>query len=256
MNAPETSRGTLHFTLWGIPISIQPSSWVVLALLGGAFRINDGSDLKSVLIFVAAGMLCLLAHELGHALTGRKLTGETPTITLAMMGGVTQLYNPPRTRVGYFLYVLAGPLAGLIPGLVGSLLLGMQVGNIGAGISFFILSPFGADGAIPESHLYALASALHEGTLSYTALQVYGTASLVSVWWCIFNLLPIFPMDGGQILLTITNNYKTTSLIGLVIASVLTIVCICLSMWYTMMFLGYFAYINWQIFQSECRGCD
>lgn len=251
MNAPETSRGTLHFTLWGIPISIQPSSWIVLALLGGAFRINDGSDLKNVLIFVAAGMLCLLAHELGHALTGRKLTGETPTISLAMMGGVTMLHNPPRTRMGYFQYILAGPLAGLIPGLAAALLLGMQIGHLGAGISFFFLSPFGAESALPSSHVEALVIALHEGTLSYTALQIYATTTLISVWWCIFNLLPIFPMDGGQILLTITNNYKTTALIGLILAGILTIVSISLSMWFTMMLLGYFAYINWQIFRSS-----
>lgn len=251
MNTQPVSRGTLQFTLWGIPITIRPSIWIVLALLGGAFRINDGSDLKEVAIFVVAGVLCLLAHELGHALTGRRFTGTTPTITLMMMCGLTELPIAPRTRAQLFLYFIAGPLAGLVPGVIAALLLGLQLGNIGAGVTFFLLSPFGAEEAMPQTHFMSLLTALHNGTLSFTMLQIYGTFVLISVWWALFNLLPILPLDGGKLLGTITNNIKRTAMVGMLLAGVLALVSIAFNQWFTMVLLGYFAYINWQIFRYE-----
>lgn len=250
MNEHEESRGTLKFTIWGIPVVILPSSWIVLALLGGAFGISDGSDLKRVLIFVAGGMLCVLAHELGHALAGRYYTGTTPRITIAMMGGLTSLPIPPRTRAQYFLYVLAGPLAGLLPGLLVALLLGIQVGNIATGLGFMLLSPFGLEQAIPEAQLISLVRAITEGSLSLTALQVYSTIILISVWWSIFNLLPILPLDGGHLLETATNNTKLAALTGVLLAGTLALLSATNAMWFSMMLLGYFAYINWQIFKS------
>lgn len=250
MNEHEVSRGTLRFTLWGIPISIQPSCWIVLALLGGAFRVSDGSDLKQVLIFVAAGVLCLLAHELGHALTARRYTGGTPTITLALMGGVTRPSGLPRTRAQYFTYVLAGPLAGLLPGLLVALLLGLQVGNLGAGISFFLLSPFGLDEAIPHEQMASLVQAIRDGDLSLTMLQLYSTIILISVWWSIFNLLPIYPMDGGKLIATVTDNMKLTTLVGMALAGILALLSLTGGMWFTMVLMGYFAYINWQLYKN------
>lgn len=250
MSEHEISRGTLRFTLWGIPISIQPSSWIVLALLGGAFRISDGSDLKQVLTFVVAGVLCLLAHELGHALTGRRYTGATPTVTLSMMGGITELPYLPRTRAQYFMYVLAGPLAGLLPGVLAALLLGLQVGNPGAGFSFFLLSPFGMEEAIPYEQMMSLVLAIQDGKLSLTMLELYSTIILISVWWSIFNLLPIYPMDGGKLLATVTNNIKLATLTGMLLAGILSLLSLAGGMWFTMVLLGYFAYSNWQFYRN------
>ncbi|MBR5895620.1 MAG: hypothetical protein IKZ13_08780 [Akkermansia sp.] len=250
MSTQESSKGTLKFVLFGIPVEIRPSIWVVLALLGGAFRINDGSDLKEVLIFVAAGLLCILAHEMGHALTGLKFTGVAPRVTLAMMGGMTELTVLPPTRAQYILHVLAGPLTGLVPGLVAALLLGLQCENIGAGFTLMLFSPFGAEALMPNDHQIALTIALESNLITLPTLHIYATFMLISVWWCIFNLLPILPMDGGHLLSSSTNNLKLTSLVGMSLAGLLTMVSIVSGMWFTMMLMGYFAYINWQVYQE------
>ena len=59
MNEQNSPRGVLNFRLFGIPVSIHPMSWVILAVLGGAFGVSDGDDLSRVAVFVVAGMLCL-----------------------------------------------------------------------------------------------------------------------------------------------------------------------------------------------------
>ena len=65
----------VHFTLFGIPVYIRPSFWVVLAIFGGALSISSVEDLIYPALFVIAGFVAILSHEMGHALVGRKLDG-------------------------------------------------------------------------------------------------------------------------------------------------------------------------------------
>lgn len=246
-------KGTLHFTLWGIPVSIQPSIWLVLALLGGGLGIGSGSELIQVAVFVAMGVLSLLAHEMGHALMGRKLTGATPTITLAMMGGVTALPYAPRTRKDYFLYIAAGPLGGLTLGLLAGLILGLHIGNIGAGVAFYLLSPFNAEDLMTAEQLYSLVNALQDGSLPLSVLGVYQTLMLICMWWSLFNLLPIFPLDGAQLLYSVTDNIRLCSIIGLIAGGVICLLSLIAGMWFTVIIIGYLTYLNWQIFRDSSR---
>ena len=58
----------VHFTLFGIPVYIRPSFWVVLAIFGGALSISSVEDLIYPALFVIAGFVAILSHEMGHAL--------------------------------------------------------------------------------------------------------------------------------------------------------------------------------------------
>ncbi|HEY3900278.1 MAG TPA: M50 family metallopeptidase [Chthoniobacter sp.] len=109
----------------------------------------------------------VLLHEFGHALATRQVGGRADTIKLWPLGGVA--YVDPPQRPGAELWsIAAGPLVNVV------LLV----------IFTFITGPF------PNvSELYLS----NEGRL------------LGEVWWInfgllAFNLLPIYPLDGGQIL--------------------------------------------------------
>lgn len=67
----------VHFTLFGIPVYIRPSFWVVLAIFGGALSISSVEDLIYPALFVIAGFVAILSHEMGHALVGRKLAAAS-----------------------------------------------------------------------------------------------------------------------------------------------------------------------------------
>ena len=249
MNTQNSRKGTLNFMLWGIPVSIDPSSWIVLALLGGGLGISSGTDVMQVAVFVAMGMLSLLAHEMGHALMGRRLTGQQPMIAIAMMGGLTILPRAPYTRRDQFLFTAAGPLGGLTLGLVAAIIMGLHIGDIGAGISFYLHAPFGAIESMSPEHIVSLATAVQDSILPLTALTVYETLMLICMWWSIFNLLPILPLDGGHLLYTLTDNIKLSSIVGMVVGGCVVLYAVTNGMWFMTILMGYLTYLNWQYYR-------
>jgi len=249
MQCSSVPKGSLYFELFGVPVLIRPSSWIVLALLGGGLGISNGTDVSNVLVFVVAGMLCLLVHEFGHALVGRYLGGGEPCIEIAGMGGVTYTPYPPQTRRGYFLMVLAGPLASLFLGIAGGFLFGlMHLGNPLAGIVFSLYGPLGL--SMPDWAAIPLYETLQEGGISPFLGTCYITLFIICLYWSLFNLLPLFPLDGGKLLGTLLNNFKIASYVGIVLASALCAYCLVNGMWFNAMITGYLAFINWQYLGS------
>lgn len=253
MQCSSVPKGSLYFELFGVPVLILPSSWIVLALLGGGLGISSGTDVSNVLVFVVAGMLCLLVHEFGHALVGRYLGGGNPCIEIAGLGGVTYSSYPPQTRWGYFLMILAGPLASLALGIVGGFIFGLlHLGNPTAGIVFSLCAPLGL--SMPDWAAIPFYEAMQEEAISPFLRTCYMTLFIICVYWSIFNLLPLFPLDGGKLLGTLLNNFKIASYVGISLASALCGYCIGNGMWFNAMITGYLAFINWQylgIFRKE-----
>lgn len=249
MQCCSSTKGSLYFELFGVPVLIRPTSWIVLALLGGGLSIDSGADVSGVLTFVVAGMLCLLVHEFGHALVGRKLGSGEPSIEIAGLGGVTYTPYPPRTRWGYFTMVLAGPLASLLLGIVVGGIMGLLFfGNPLAGILISLLQPLGLDA--PDWAYVPFISSIESGELSLFALSCFFDIFFVCVYWSLFNLLPLFPLDGGKLLGTLLDNYRTASIVGLILALGLCLLSLINGMWFNMVITGYLAAINWQYLRS------
>ena len=249
MNNACGSRGSLRFLLFGIPTEIQPFSWLLLAVLGLSMYSNSPSPLPSAMIFIVVGMLTLIAHELGHALTARAFTRTTPLIIIGNLGGLT--YTPARmpSRASHFLMVFAGPFASFVLGMIAAIALGLQVGDVGAALMIYVMEPlsFITGINVPESAYMPVAEALAEGGINHFALLLYSTFFIVCFWWTVFNLMPILPMDGGHLLLTVTNNPKLTATVGLVLSILLCIWFLTGGSIFMTLMLGYFAWINWQI---------
>ncbi len=238
-------RATLHFTLWGIPVSIYPISWILLFFLGGGMRLDSGEGLADTLLFMLAGMLCLIVHEMGHAVVGRQLTGCLPSIAIAGAGGMTYTPRLPRTRAGYFALVFAGPLASLTLGISAGCLFGLQIGAPVAGIIISLLAPLPVQ--LPSSCIAHVMDAGLPPLLLTFYLQLFG----VCVWWTIFNLLPIFPLDGGKMLATLLNSERVACITGLIFGGLLCSLCIIWAVlgngsWFNAFITGYLVYINYQ----------
>jgi Zn-dependent protease len=112
----------------------------------------------------AFGLLgSILAHELGHALMGRRHGLKVDSITLWLFGGLAQLEGElPNARV-------EAKVAGIGPAI------SLFVGVVGVGSAFL----------------------LGTGTLTGALL---GWLGLVNVVLAVFNLLPGAPLDGGRLL--------------------------------------------------------
>lgn len=143
-------------------------SWFLVAVYEIQNRPGRYSSIAWSVAEYLALFLIVTLHEFGHAMACRQVGGTANRIVLWPLGGVA--YVDPPARPGATLWsIAAGPLVNvaLLPILIGVFLFGRSQGWAGT-------SP----------DLYKLT----------TAVLAIDTVLLV------FNMLPIYPLDGGQIL--------------------------------------------------------
>ncbi|MFP2906612.1 site-2 protease family protein [Pyxidicoccus sp. 3LFB2] len=174
------ARGSLQVGAFrGIPVRVHFTLLLILPLLavmfGGAFR--QAAEVAEVPperllgspvwwgLGVAVGLFAsVFVHELAHTVYALWRGGRVRSITLMMVGGVSELTEaPPRPR-DEALMALVGPLS--------SILLAVLFG--------------GATWALQDTRSFNLQFAC------------FYLASL-NLFLGVFNLLPAFPMDGGRI---------------------------------------------------------
>lgn len=162
----------IRFRLFGFPVTVEPWHWAILAFCGGALGIKDSEDLLPVLLFMAAGVVSILIHELGHALTMRLFRGRHISIVLHGLGGHAISQGAPFSRGQHILISLAGPLL-----------------QVACGLLVLIAAIMSADTSSGSTGL--------EASPVYQLLEFF---IMISLGWAILNLIPVYPMDGGQIL--------------------------------------------------------
>ena len=197
----------LRFRFLGIPVFVQPFFWLTMAFIGGGMSVLSNptaQELVNTLVFVAAGFLSIMVHEYGHALTMRKF-GKSPQIILHGMGGLAVSAGSPLKRGQNILVTLAGPLSQLLLGV----------------IAYLILFSIGAENFPTEQSFLFIKNIM-----------------FVSVFWSIINLIPIHPLDGGQLLALATKNPKLTHIVGITIAIPLMIYCFNIGSIFGLVILG------------------
>jgi len=122
-------------------------------------------------------------HEFGHALVAQRLGYRTRNIVLWMLGGVAILERVPRRTRDKILIYAAGPLVNLaIAGLL-------------AGIGWALAALVGADWN------RAFVRWMSTGGVPLLSVVLLGSAmAWINLALALFNLLPIYPLDGGRIL--------------------------------------------------------
>ncbi len=184
LGEPAPTQGDLHFRLFGFPVRVHPLFWVISLLLG----VGDGAaDPANTLIWVAVVFVSILVHELGHTLVQRYYGGE-PRIVLYSFGGLAICDDCDRSPKAQILILLAGPAAGFLLAAVVVCFLGAigRFNGLEASLTpvqwaFFDLQYLGEHGKSSP-----------RDTLIWDLLQV-------NILWGLMNLLPVYPLDGGQI---------------------------------------------------------
>lgn len=150
----------IHWTFWLLIVFYLVSVSQASGLTGGVIAVA----------FVLSIFCCVLLHEFGHALAASWYGIPTSDITLLPIGGVARLQRMPEKPWQEFVVALAGPA-------------------VNVAIAVILLFPVAL------------------GVLSSTAAPVVGLGAsffaqlmLVNIMLVCFNLLPVFPMDGGRVL--------------------------------------------------------
>lgn len=163
-----TRQGSIRlFQVMGISVFLH-WSWFVVA----AYEIsNRGHDYSSLLwngLEYLALFVIVTMHEFGHALACRSVGGRANQIVLWPLGGVAYVDPPPRP--GAVLWsIAAGPLVNvaLFPLL-----------TIGRALAI----SSGWPGSVPDVY------------------RLLNTVWFINLALLVFNVLPVYPLDGGQIL--------------------------------------------------------
>lgn len=152
----------------GIRIYIHWSFWwltlyVLISGLGDGFR-----NAISSVGFLFAVFGCVFLHELGHAFSGRWFRVPTQDITLLPIGGLARMGSIPAGPKAEFVIAICGPLV-----------------NVAIAVLLYLFFPI----KIPDA-----------GGFSISELSPPTQMFLVNVMLAVFNMLPVYPMDGGRIL--------------------------------------------------------
>src|SRR3989441_4647952 len=161
-------QGSIHlFRIAGVDVFLH-WSWFLVAAFEISGRTRTYSSLSWNILEYLALFSIVLLHEYGHALACRQVGGIANRIVLWPLGGVAYVDPPPRPGATLW-SIAAGPLVNVV--------------------LFFVLT---LTGMVGRSHgWFAAVPNIH------TLLRAIW---YINLGLLTFNLLPIYPLDGGQIL--------------------------------------------------------
>ena len=163
--------------LFGIDVYAHLSWFLVFVLLTWSLAVGwlprSFEGWSTATYWITAGVstfllfVCVMFHELAHALVARAYHLSVKGITLFIFGGVAEIGEEMKRPGVEFQVAIAGPLASFAL----------------AGVAFMLALPF-RDSTAPT-----------EAVLDYLAIT--------NLFLGLFNLVPGFPLDGGRVLRSI-----------------------------------------------------
>ncbi|MGE5611487.1 MAG: site-2 protease family protein, partial [Bacillota bacterium] len=173
-------NGSLPLGRW-FAIRVRVHTSLILFIgLTLIFDYTKGYDLNQRLISMGMLTLMLLMHEFAHCFAARSMGGTAEEILLWPLGGLAYT-NPPHRPWPTFFTASAGPLANLAL-------------CIAAGATLWYLTGH----PLPLNPFHPLP---HSEATSWPAAAFYlHWVFVTSYLLLLFNLLPIYPLDGGQML--------------------------------------------------------
>lgn len=179
----------MRFSVLGIPVRVDVSFWLLIGLFGLQQASVSPLGMVAAVEWVALVFVGILAHELGHAIAFRRFDRK-PEIVLYAMGGLTSAagrLTPGRRLIS----TLAGPFVGFALG----------------GLAFAVVQ-----------------AGLWDPDSSILARRIYVDWLFINIGWGVLNLLPLYPLDGGQSLeallqlLKVGQAERVTAAVSLIVA--------------------------------------
>ncbi|OGO60723.1 MAG: hypothetical protein A2032_05615 [Chloroflexi bacterium RBG_19FT_COMBO_49_13] len=214
------------FRVYGIPIGVDPSWFLVFALITWVLAVNyfpvefkqwsrlqywSVALMTSVLFFAS-----VLLHELAHSIVALRYKLPVKNITLYIFGGISQIASEPANAKSEFVIAFAGPLTSLVLAAI-----------------FYLLE------------------VVFRGVAPVFAMTKY--LALINASLAVFNLIPGFPLDGGRVFRSlvwgITRNLRRATEIAGLLGHGIAFLFILLGVW--QLFQGdwvnglWIAFIGW-----------
>ncbi len=190
LTQPDPSPYDLRFRLLGIPVRVHPHFWLMAVIFG--FPSERGPMLFAILfIWIAAVFVSVLVHEMGHVLMGR-LFGSDGAIVLYGLGGLASGLSGVSRRWQRVLVLLGGVFAQwVLLAAVVLVLFATPSRELPEGLDALLER----DRSLIDRVTFRLALAPYSPLLKRLVFDLLA----INFFWPLFNLLPVWPLDGGQI---------------------------------------------------------
>ena len=213
---PQQTPFDIDFHVAGVPVRISGLFWLGTGLIGwGVCRSLARGDQRELLLYLAIWtavvLFSILVHELGHALMYRRF-GQDARIVLYHFGGLAIPDGWGRRRhlrpAERFIVSAAGPVAQLL--LAAAIVVVLRGGGY---VAPFPIASVGE------------ALGLYDGRL-LSSRYVWALVEFllyVNVMWPLLNLMPVPPLDGGQMVregmevMGVADAARIAGMIGLVV---------------------------------------
>ncbi len=204
------------FRVRGIQLAVHFSFFILLALFAYDGWAQEGwIGMAWSVATLLACFTCVVLHEFGHSFTAMHYGVGVRRILLMPIGGMAEFDEIPRQPLKEFLITIAGPA-----------------------VNFAIAGALWIFVGVPDNWF---------SETSYTA-DATGFAQLLLTWNLLmgcFNLVPVFPMDGGRIfraMLATRLTYVRATFIAATVAKVLATIAIAVAIF------GYQSYLTAVLF--------
>jgi Zn-dependent protease len=186
-----TRKGSFKiFRLFGVSVYVH-WMWLLMAVVSFQWRTHAYSSLVWNALEYLSLFLIVLIHEFGHQLACRSVGGQTHDIVLWFLGGVAYV-SPPQRPGAQLWSIAAGPLVNVVLIPVLSLLVSAS-------------SHLGWYDTYPDAY------------------ELIHNVWKINVGLLIFNMMPVYPLDGGQILRSLlwypfgrANSLMVASIVGFI----------------------------------------
>ncbi|RLB50773.1 MAG: hypothetical protein DRH23_03675 [Deltaproteobacteria bacterium] len=210
---------SIEFSLFRIPVRIHLWFWLMALWL---WTLNSEEGWAGLVIWVAVVFQGILRHELGHALVGRAF-GREPRIELIALGGLTWWEQREPMSPGRSLVVsAAGPAVGIFIGSLSLVLMDVL--------------------RVPDPSL---------------ARYAFHSLIFINLGWGLLNLLPVLPLDGGNIVASLmelvapSRGRLLACYVSFAVIGVLFAVTVTLKQYPATILLFLLAFSTYQAFRAE-----
>ncbi len=205
----------LHFSLFGFPVTVHWMFWVIGAMLFGGLEVPSIESLQFMVLSIIAAFFSVLIHELGHAMMMQRY-GAKASILLHSLGGLA-FADRKITRGKSIVVSLAGPLVEIACGLL---------------VWVFLKQDF---------------------VIHHAARFFLDQFAIISIIWGLLNLIPIYPLDGGQILVSIlgARRIKLSLTLSIICALAIAALFFLKGNYFGGLLLGYIAFENIKKLRSQ-----
>ncbi|NNE92851.1 MAG: hypothetical protein HKN23_14500 [Verrucomicrobiales bacterium] len=224
----------LRFNLFGYPVRVHWMFWILCIILGmGYLQQRDRQGPISFLIVTAVVFGSILWHELGHAWARKRCGANYSEIELHGMGGLCGGPGYLTRKQSMFVSAM-GPAASM---LLGAVIFPLK---FTPGMDW-VMDPTNPGFAVRQNISFAV----------FVNHMIW-----VNIGWALLNLLPVMPLDGGQIFNAFMAN-KNPALVprvGMIVAGIVAILgLLAVQLWMAFIF-GFLAYQNYRRMQGTHSG--